>query len=63
MTDKIQSLEELNAYARPRQVREGCQHILGCRCEPPYWLRLPTATELARWHLPPAPETASGRTE
>jgi len=40
--------EMMDAYRRPRRVAQGCQHQLGCRCEPPYWLREPTAIELAR---------------
>jgi hypothetical protein len=36
---------DYDAYRRARVVREGCQHNLGCRCEPPYWLRASTPAE------------------
>jgi len=29
----------MNAYRQPRKIYEGCQHQLGCKCDPPYWLR------------------------
>jgi len=29
----------INAYRQPRKIQEGCQHQLGCKCDPPYWLR------------------------
>lgn len=35
----------LDSYRRARVIREGCQHNLGCRCEPPYWLRPSTPAE------------------
>lgn len=38
----------MNAYERDRQVRPGCMHRLGCRCQPPYWLRPSTLSELKR---------------
>lgn len=38
----------LDAYSRPRYVAPGCQHQLGCRCDPPFWLREPTPIEDAR---------------
>lgn len=39
---------QMNAYELPRLVKEGCQHRLGCRCQPPYWLRPSTPSELSR---------------
>lgn len=36
-----------DAYRRARVVRDGCKHMLGCKCEPPYWLRASTAAEEA----------------
>lgn len=36
-----------NAYTEARKIAPGCQHILGCKCETPFWLREPTARELA----------------
>jgi len=44
MTDRI-----IDAYRYPRRIQPGCQHMLGCKCDPPYWLRNPTPAELARW--------------
>jgi hypothetical protein len=38
---------ELNAYRRPRKTQPGCQHMLGCKCEAPFWLRQPSAAEEA----------------
>lgn len=38
----------LDAFTQPRQVVLGCQHQLGCKCDPPYWLRQSSATELRR---------------
>lgn len=35
-----------NAYSRPRFIAPGCQHRLGCKCDPPYWLREPSDDEL-----------------
>ena len=61
MTDKPP--EELDAWSRPRRVVEGCQHRMGCRCEPPFWLRLPTAAEDKRFRHPPSPADVAGRTE
>lgn len=37
-----------NAFSQPQHVRPGCQHQLGCRCVPPYWLRASTPAEQAR---------------
>jgi hypothetical protein len=39
----------LDAYRYPRRIQPGCQHILGCKCDAPYWLREPTPAELERW--------------
>ena len=47
----------VDAYRFPRRIQPGCQHQLGCKCDPPYWLRLPTPAELARWHKPQEVET------
>lgn len=35
----------MDAYRRARVVKDGCNHQLGCKCESPFWLRLPTAIE------------------
>lgn len=40
-------MSQMDAYRRPRVLREGCLHQLGCRCEAPHWLRLPTPAEEA----------------
>lgn len=37
-----------DAFSKPQQVRPGCQHQLGCKCVPPYWLRASTPAEEAR---------------
>lgn len=37
-----------DAFSKPQQVRPGCQHQLGCKCAPPYWLRASTAAEEER---------------
>lgn len=37
-----------DAYASPRVIRPGCEHKLGCRCDPPYHLRESTPVEKAR---------------
>lgn len=41
-------MPELDHYTNERRVQPGCQHNLGCKCEPPYWLRLSTPIEQAR---------------
>ena len=28
-----------HASHHAQEVREGCQHQLGCRCQPPHWIR------------------------
>lgn len=38
----------MNAFELPRKLTPGCQHRLGCKCQPPYWLRPSTPQELAR---------------
>jgi hypothetical protein len=37
-----------DAYRHPQEVRPGCQHQLGCRCTPPFWLRASSPIEEAR---------------
>lgn len=37
----------MNAYKEPRRIRSGCQHQLGCGCDPPYWLRESNVVERA----------------
>jgi len=37
---------ERNAYTEPRRIVPGCQHMLGCKCDAPYWLREPTRREI-----------------
>lgn len=48
----------LDAFRFPRRIQPGCQHQLGCKCDPPYWLRQPTAAELARWPVQPKEDEA-----
>jgi len=43
----MSELHELNAYRKPQQIRPGCQHQLGCRCDPPFWLRSSSPAEEA----------------
>lgn len=43
MTDRI-----IDAYRMPRKVVDGCMHRLGCKCEPPFWLRGFSPAELER---------------
>ncbi len=38
----------IDAYLYPRKVRIGCQHQLGCGCDPPYWLRPSSPEEQVR---------------
>lgn len=61
---RTRQMKDFDAYRIPKLTREGCTHQLGCRCDPPYWLRPASTAEEARWHLPkqvlPDPE---GRTE
>jgi hypothetical protein len=38
----------LDAYAIPRRLAPGCQHNLGCKCDPPYWLRPSSPAEQER---------------
>jgi len=40
----------VDAYQFARRIQPGCLHMLGCKCDPPYWLRPPSPQELARWH-------------
>ena len=37
---------EPDAYRRARRIQPGCQHVMACRCDPPYWLRPSSAIEL-----------------
>jgi hypothetical protein len=46
----------VDAYTQPRKIHEGCMHQLGCKCDPPYWLRLPTPAEEARWPVNQKPQ-------
>lgn len=49
---------ERNAYASPRVLQAGCQHLLGCKCSVPFHLREPTAAEqkfLDRFYPAPVP--------
>lgn len=41
-------MTEIDAYRFPQKVRPGCQHQLGCKCIPPYWLRASSPAEEAR---------------
>ena len=39
---------QYDAYQRARYIQPGCPHFQGkCKCDPPYWLREPTAAEEA----------------
>lgn len=41
-----------DAYLRGRYVEDECDHNgMYCKCDPPYWLREPTAAERDRWHV------------
>lgn len=42
----------IDAYRFPRRVAEGCEHRLGCKCDPPYWLRPPSPDEERRYARP-----------
>lgn len=42
----------IDAYTYPRRIQPGCQHQLGCKCDPPMWLRPPSPAELERWFKP-----------
>ena len=39
--------EVIDAYRNPQSLRPGCQHQLGCKCSPPYWLRPSSTAEIA----------------
>lgn len=61
--------ETRDAYREPQRVRPGCQHQLGCRCDPPYWMRASSLAELAHeaqlhaalmGHLEPLPTQLRG---
>jgi hypothetical protein len=47
-TESAGSPRVIDAYLYPRKVRAGCQHQLGCGCDPPYWLRPSSPEEEAR---------------
>jgi len=40
----------IDALRFARRIQPGCMHMLGCKCDPPMWLRDPSPAELARWH-------------
>ena len=46
MTDIVPRV--IDAYRYPQRVRPGCTHQLGCKCDPPYWLRASSPAEEAR---------------
>ena len=48
MKQIIQELSVIDAYRYPQKVSPGCQHQLGCKCDPPFWLRESTPAEEAR---------------
>jgi len=50
MSDKQRT--DFDAYCHAREVRDGCQHMLGCRCDVPFWLREPTPAELEHYYEP-----------
>ncbi len=54
---------QVDAYRQPRRVRPGCQHQLGCRCQPPFWLRDFSLAELARIERNRLPGEGSGESE
>lgn len=37
---------ERNAYIDAPKIAPGCQHMLGCKCDTPFWLRDPTRREV-----------------
>lgn len=37
-----------DAFSQPRRLAPGCQHQLGCKCDPPFWLRSMTQVERAK---------------
>lgn len=37
-----------DAFNLPQSKRPGCQHQLGCKCTPPYYLRPSSPAEVAR---------------
>lgn len=39
-------IHDVNAYTDARKIFPGCQHMLGCKCTTPFWLRDPTMREL-----------------
>lgn len=48
MTSLSEAQKPVDAYRHAREIRPGCQHQLGCRCQPPFWLRPFSPAELAR---------------
>lgn len=42
-----------DALTQPLRTVPGCTHDhIACRCETPYWIRLPTEIEARRWWEP-----------
>ena len=52
MTTTKPEARVIDAQTEPRRIKPGCLHMLGCGCDPPYWLRPPTPREEARWYVP-----------
>lgn len=42
--------DDYDAWEVPRKIQPGCPHQLGCKCEPPFWLRSPTQAEMSHFH-------------
>lgn len=38
----------IDAYRFPPKLQPGCQHQLGCKCDPPFWLRASSPAEEER---------------
>lgn len=57
---KPQEPRIIDAYRFARRINEGCQHMLGCCCDPPFWLRPPTPAEDARAYKPRYVESEEG---
>jgi hypothetical protein len=50
----------IDAYRYPQRLVEGCQHRLGCKCDPPFWLRPYSPAELERLKREEAKHSTAG---
>lgn len=41
---------DFDCFIQARRVVEGCKHMLGCGCDPPFWLREPTEAESKHYY-------------